>query len=124
MPMIATAMISALTIVAMMTTWFPQPTFAQACNQVKDTVGKLYTVEPPLPMGENKVCQKNSPVFLNSSGRFCFASNSFGNTYNRLTCSETSSSTSTQTPTSSSTSSSTSTTESNSVCNSESCQRL
>ena len=63
----------------------------------------------------------STKIFLQ---RFCFASNSFGNTYNRLTCSETSSSTSTQTPTSSSTSSSTSTTEGNSVCNSKSCQAL
>ena len=34
MPMITTAMISALTAMTMMMTWFPQPTFAQACNQV------------------------------------------------------------------------------------------
>ena len=59
--------------------------------------------------------------------RFCFASSSFGNTYNSLTCSRTSTSTSTQTPTSSSTSStssSTSTTEGNSVCSSKACQAL
>ena len=33
-----------------------------------------------------QVCLYNSPVFLNSSGRFCFARNPLGNSYNKLSC--------------------------------------
>ena len=123
-------------------------------------VGKLYTVEPPLKMEENKVSsplqchnskENNDTIliagvshkfpclsqfhwkvellcnafhFTDIFQRYCFAPSSFGNTFNRLTCSGTSSS-STQTPTSTTSSSSTSTTTGgNSVCNSKACQAL
>merc|ERR1711971_891853 len=68
-------------------------------------------VEKPLAAGSNQVCLENSPVFSNSSGRFCFAKNPVGNFYSKLSCAK---STTTSTPTPTPTG----------ECRSEACSRL
>ena len=61
--------------------------------------GRMYSVERPLDDSNQvytfhrflimlliQVCLDNSPVFLNSSGKFCFARDPVGNFYSKLSC--------------------------------------
>ena len=68
-----------------------------------------------------QVCLYNSPVFFNSSGRFCFAQNPIGNSYSKLSCANLPNIT---TPRPTPTPTPTPTTTPTGECRSEACTRL